>query len=321
MTLRICVVCYGDEHASLYEQVAVRSLLQTRNRAAIPPGTIVAVYSDAASIDRVAKASEPLGIVERHVVTIPADPNAHYSVQTNAFVDEIGISVRTDATMLMLGPDNFWGDGSLGNLLAIAGETQACFAVPHVRVDQDKFLSLLEWMVTRDQLRHGLTINDVTEVHVLKGGLPTDLDNPGLVGITMGGNLHPSWRDAELSHAQTNSFITGIGFRDLGHGLYAIHHLQPTVFLGRPNARDYGFFAERRHVLGIWDHFWPEILAQEGRLRTIASSDAVCIVELTKASTHNTELRKLDPRKPDDFHRAGAHISLNRNVVAIWRAA
>ncbi len=61
--------------------------------------------------------------------------------------------------------------------------------------------------------------------------------------------------------------------------------------------------------------------AQDGRLRTIASSDAVCIVELTKATTHNTELRPLDPKKPDDFHRSAAHISLNRNVVAIWRSA
>ena len=306
MTLRICVVCYGDEHASLYEQVAVRSLLQTRNRAAIPTGTIVAVYSDAATMDRVAKTSEPLGIVERHVVTIPTDPNAHYSVQTNAFVDEIGISVRTDATMLMLGPDNFWGDGSLGNLLAIAGQTQACFAVPHVRVRQDVFLQYINHFF-------GVIENDWLVRNAFNMLHPSWHDAAD--------TLHPSWRDADLTKPDANSFITGIGWRDLGNGLYAIHHLQPTVFLARPNARDYGFFAERRHVLGIWDHYWPDILAQEGRLRTIASSDAVCIVELTKASTHNTELRKLDPKKPDDFHRAGAHISMNRNVVAIWRAA
>jgi hypothetical protein len=305
MTLRICVVCYGDEHASLYEQVAVRSLLQTRNRAAIPAGTIVAVYSDATTMDRVATASEPLGIVERHIVAIPTDPNAHYSVQTNAFVDEIGIAVRTDATMLMLGPDNFWGDGSLGNLLAIAGETQACFAVPHVRVDQAVFLAGLAQPINADVKAR---LDD-----------PIDIPNPRLASLAFVA-MHPSWRDADLTKPDANSFITGIGWRDLGNGLYAIHHLQPTVFLARPNARDYGFFAERRHVLGIWDHFWPEILAQEGRLRTIASSDAVCIVELTKASTHNTELRKLDPKKPDDFHRTGAHISMNRNVVAIWRA-
>ena len=294
MTLRICGICYGDEHAALYEQVAVRSLLQTRNRAAIPPGTIVVVYSDAATVDRIAKASEPLGIVERHVITVSADQNAHYSVQTNAFVDEVGIAVKTDATMLMLGPDNFWGDGSLGNLLTIAAETNACFAVPHVRVEQEEFLRL-----THDQL-----------------GVP----NSVLVGFAMA-SLHPSWRDANLSKPEANSFLTGIGWRKVSNGLYAIHHLQPTVFLARPSARDYGYFAERRHVMGIWDHFWPDILAQEGRLRTIASSDAVCIVELTKAATHNTELRPLDQKKPDAFHRIGSHISMNRNVVAIWRAA
>lgn len=308
MTLRICVVCYGDEHAALYEQVAVRSLLQTRNRAAIPSGTVVALYSDAATMARVAKASEPLGQVEQHIVAVPNDPNAHYLIQTHAFVDEIGLSVRTDATMLMLGPDNFWGDGSLGNLLAIAGETQACFAVPHVRVDQDQFLHHLSWVYS--------------EAEPLKELAPEllNVDHELLVQMAMA-TLHPSWRDADLSKPEANSYFTGIGWRELGGGLYAIHHLQPTVFLARPTARDYGLFAERRNVLGIWDHFWPEILAQEGRLRTIASSDAVCIVELTKASTHNTELRRLDAKKPDDFHRTAAHISMNRNVVAIWRAA
>lgn len=315
MTLRICVVCYGDEHAALYEQVAVRSLLQTRNRAAIPAGTIVAVYSDTATIDRVAKASEPLGVVERHVVAIPTDPNAHYSVQTNAFVDEVGIAVRTDATMLMLGPDNFWGDGSLGNLLAIAAETNACFAVPHVRVDQDRFLPVIDGNL-------GLRAGDPVAVDGTGAyyALLRTITNDWLVKCAIM-SLHSSWRDANLSKPEANSYLTGIGWLDLGNGLYAIHHLQPTVFLARPNARDYGFFAERRHILGIWDHVWPGILAQDGRLRNIASSDAVCIVELTKASTHNTELRKLDPKKPDDFHRTAAHISLNRNTVAIWRAA
>ncbi len=280
--------------------MAVRSFLQTRNRAAIPSGTVVALYSDAQTMDRVAKASEALGQVEQHVVAVPEGPNGHYTLQTQAFVDEVGISVRTDSTMLMLGPDNFWGDGSLGNLLAIAAETQACFAVPHVRVDQDLFVRLLNEPASGEFTNSGLVD---TAVRI----------------------LHPSWRDADLTWSslgpQVNSYFTGIGWRDLGNGLYAIHHLQPTVFLARPTARDYGFFSERRHVLGIWDHFWPEILAQEGRLRTVASSDAVCIVELTKATTHNTELRKLDPKKPDDFHRRASHIEMSRNVVAIWRAA
>ncbi len=268
---------------------------------------------------RVAKASEPLGTVEQHIVTVP--PGQHYAVQTAAFVDEVGIAVRQDATMLMLGPDNFWGDGSLGNLLAIAAETNACFAVPHVRVEQEKFLSLLKWKVTRPEYRMGASVYDVNPIDIVReGGEPLDISNDDVVDLAWQA-LHPSWRDADLTKPQANSFATGIGWRDLGNGLYAIHHLQPTVFLARPNARDYGFFAERRNVLGIWDHFWPEILAQEGRLRTIASSDAVCIVELTKAETHNTDLRPVNPKKPDDFHRTAAHISLSRNVVAIWRTA
>ena len=98
-----------------------------------------------------------------------------------------------------------------------------------------------------------------------------------------------------------------------------VGHLQPTVFLARQNARDYGFFAARPNARGLWDHHWPEILAQDGRLRIIGSSDAFFVAELTDAATHNTELRPVDPKKPDAFFREGEHIRLARTVVSVWR--
>lgn len=285
--LRFFVICYGEAHADLYERIAVRSLTQTRNKAAISEGTVVALYSDAATIDRVSAVSKSLGTVEPHVMALSEN---HYDTQNKAFIEEIGNCVREDATLVIVNPDNFWGDGSLANLLAIAGEQNVCVASPHVRVDRDRFLETMP---------------------------EGDIDNPSLVSLAMK-TLHQSWIDADVSKPRSNGFATGIGIRSPGP-LHVVHHLQPTVFLAKLNARDYGFFAEHPTARGLWDHAWPEILVAENRQRVVASSDAVFIAELTDSATHNTELYPVDPKKPDAFFRDAPHISANRMVVGIWR--
>lgn len=292
MKLRFFVICYGNAHADLYERIAVRSLTQTRNRAAIPSGAVVALYSDAATMPRVSQVSERLGTVEPHVMALSEN---HYDTQNRAFIEEVGNCVREDATLVIVNPDCFWGDGSLANLLAIAGEQNVCIASPHVRVDADAFC------------KEGLL--SVAPERVI--------DNPSLVSLAMK-TLHQSWIDADVSKPRANSFATGIGIRS-ANGLHVVHHLQPTVFLARLNARDYGFFAERPQARGLWDHVWPEILVAENRQRIVASSDAVFIAELTNSDTHNTELYPVDPKKPDAFFRDAPHISANRGVVSIWR--
>jgi hypothetical protein len=288
MKLRFFVICYGTAHADLYERIAVRSLTQTRNKAAIPPGAVVSVYSDAESMWRVAAISACLGAVEPHV--LPLSENT-YDTQNCAFIEEVGRCVREDAALVIVNPDCFWGDGSLANLLAIAGEQNVCVASPHVRVDRDKFLAAVS---------------------------ASELDNQSLVSLAMR-TLHQSWIDADVSKERANTYHTGIAIRRIGIQLHAVSHLQPTVFFARLNARDYGFFAEHPQARGLWDHAWPATLIEQNRYRVVASSDAVFIAELTDATTHNTELRTVDPKKPDDFFRDAPHISANRNIVGIWR--
>lgn len=288
--LRFCIICYGEEHVDLLEQVAVRSLTQPRNGAAIPADAVAVVYSDAASIDRVAACASRLGRVEPHVIALTGD---HYIDQVGAFVEEIGNCVRADAGMVMVSPDCFWGDGSLANLLFVAGEQNVCIASPHVRVDRDRIL---------DELR-----TDPGAVYT----------NPALVSLAMR-TLHPSWCDADTMQDEANSFHTGIGMRS-AWPLHFVHHLQPTVFYARPTARDYGFFAERKEIRGLWDHYWPSVLVADQRLRVVASSDAIFIAELTDAGTHNMPKQKIDRVRPDAFHRDAPHIAANRGIVAVWR--
>ncbi len=287
MKLRFFVICFGDKHADLYERIAVRSLTQPMNIQSIPDDAIVSVYSDESTMPRAEAASAKLGIVEPHIVTLAEN---HYDTQNRAFIEEIGRCVREDAALIIVNPDCFWGDGSLANLLNIAGEQNICIASPHVRVDSEAFQA---------ELPDG------------------EIDNPALVSLAMK-TLHQSWKDADVSKEKANSFLTGIGIRSTG-ALHYVSHLQPTVFYARLNARDYGFFAERPQARGLWDHAWPEILTQEGRQRTVANSDAVFIAELTEPDTHTTELRPINSQKPDDFFRTAAHISVNRGIVGVWR--
>ncbi len=290
MAVRFFVICYGEKHVDLYERVAVRSLMQDRNRAAIPPDAIVSLYSDEATMPRAVSISERLGRVESHVLAMKEN---HYDTQNQAFIEEIGFCVRQEASLVIVNPDNYWGNGSLANMLTIAGQRSICLASPHIRVDREKFLEALP---------------------------EGSIDNPSLVSLAMR-TLHKSWIDADLGKKQANSFFTGIGIQKIGDGLHMVSHLQPTVFYAHLSARDYGFFAERPQARGLWDHAWPAILAQEGRQRTVACSDAVFIVELTDGDTHSTDLREIDPKKPDEFCRDGPHIGQNRNVIGVWREA
>lgn len=273
----------------MYESVAVLSLTQPKNLSAIPKDAVVSLYSDEATMARAVKASERLGRVEPHILDASGDT---YDIQNRAFIEEVRICAKEGAALIIVNPDCFWGDGSLGNLLAIAGEQNVCVASAHVRVDKRTFLA---------------------SPHVRS--LP--LDNRELVSLAMQ-SLHPSWIDADWSKPEANTFHTGIGIRQISDGMWGVTHLLPTIFYARPTIADYAFFAERKDARGLWDHVWPATLGN--RQRTIADSDAFFVAELTDGATHNTPLRALDKSRPDDFHRTAEHIERNRQVVSIWRA-
>lgn len=286
--IRFFVLAYGAEFSDLYLRSALFSLTQPNNKI---PNAIVSVHSDIASMSAVAGPSEQLGEVEPHFITPQDDPN---DTQRDAFIEEIKRCVEQSATMVVVSPDNYWGNGSLPNSLAILGEQDVCLGIPHMRVDKDKFLS----------------------------ECPTHygINNEELVSLSMK-TIHPSWANCDPSDEKTNTFFTGISMSRITKDLYAVTHLLPTCFVCRFNASDYGYFAERRHVKGLFDHHWPEKLAREGRLRVVGSSDAAFIAELTPAGTHNAQTTPSNPKNESEFHRTAPHIEANRTLVSIWRAS
>lgn len=264
----------------------MRSITQPLNRAAIPSESIVALYSDAATIAKAGASAGKIANVEPHIVTIDQDAEA---MQQRIFANEVRHCYENDCAMVVLCPDNFWGDGSLANLLSIAGEQRVCIAAPHVRVDQDQFLKLRT---------------------------DYDFSNFYLVGLSMA-MLHPSWIDADASKEQTSSFYAGISVNKIGEHLWAVTHLLPTIWYAHFTKDDVDFFANP--MRGAWDHIWPKLVVSQGRQRIIGSSDAFFVAELTPKETHGVPLMPNDKSAPDRYCRSDLHIEVNRNTVAIWR--
>lgn len=290
MPTRLFTIVYGDAFADLYERIAVRSLSQPQNRAAIPQDAVIALYSDAETMPRAVKAASKLGRVKPHTITVDA-PVA--SLIQAALLNEVKVCLDTQSTLIIVNPENFWGDGSLESLLGVAGTQDVCVSAPHARVDAGKFLSCLPDYC---------------------------LNNPQLVQLAMN-TLHPSWNESNADHKETGSYLSGVSWRKIRSNLYAVTHLLPTVFLARFTPADYGFFEEqhRRGAVGLWDHFWPDRLAEAGRQRVIGSSDAFFLAELTEPHTHNVPKAEVNPLDHSVFHRRSAQINATRNMTAIWR--
>lgn len=287
--IRFFCFVYGEHFLDLLESVAVRSLCQSRNRQSIPFDAVVALYSDAPTIDRASLVLEKLGQVESHIVDLSGDTA---DIQNRAFAEEISRCHASNATMIVLGPENYWGDGSLGNILAIAGTQNVCVSAPHVRVDRNKFLAAMP---------------------------DGDMNNRALVNLSMR-TLHPSWVNADANKEQTSSYYAGISIREISAGLYSVTHRLPTCWLARFTKEDVAFFQRNTQGRGLWDHAWPQMLIQSGRHRVIGSSDAVFIAELTDTNTHNVPLMPNNPSEPDAYCQPSLHAQVNRNTVAIWRS-
>lgn len=286
--IRIFCLVYGEAFVDLFERVSVRSLLQPRNLSVLPKDTVVSLYCDRASADRAAEIASWLGTVE---VTIIDPRKATADALHDATVTEIEKCLRLDATMIMATPDMFWGDGSLGNLLAIGEGRKVCVGAAHPRVNRDEFLN---------NLPDGVIANDQ------------------LVTLAMQ-NLHRTWIDADVSLERTNTWVSGITIRRLSDKLHAVQHLLPNIYLARFNESDLKFFVahEKR---GLWDHHWPGLLVAQQRQRLIGSSDAFFAVELTAREQNHPPLSRRDQAEPDKFRGIAPHHAYNRNFLTIWRS-
>lgn len=286
--IRILSIAYGYPFCEFLDTITLRSILrQPLNRAAAQ-GAMWSIYTNVEGAERV---REAMGFAPYEITTI--DVSGHQSeILHHCVIAEAKKCVALGATLIMAPPDSFWGDGSLANLIAVAGtRADLCVAAPHVRVEQGPFLK----------------------------NLPPEgvLSNPQLVTLALA-TLHRVWRECDPDQPTLNTPFSGHTLRKLpvpGH--YSVCHMIPTPYLARFTQADVDFLEASSP--DSWDHRWPLLLVEQDRQRVIGSSDGFFLAELTNPLTH---FPPMVPRAEweDYFNAIATHSRVNRNMISIWRA-
>lgn len=212
--------------------------------------------------------------------------------------DQIARSIQEKKRCLFAPPDTIFGDGSVANLLALGSIPHSCVAVAHPRV-LPAIVDDIEYL--------GATRGSVTNAH--------------LVTMAMK-HAHDSWKYGEIGHAKNNSFIGGISWKQIGHGLYSVTHRLPTVYLADFTPQDFDFFWGQVSF-GAWDHRWPaENLLRFERQRLVGSSDAAFIVEVTewdKNCPPEIDKQHYVGQPADAYWNSHYHNGINRQTSVIFR--
>ncbi len=298
--IRIFSVVYGEDFCDLFARVALRSLTQPLN-GMIANAARWSIYTQPDYVDRL-KARVPNADVvtftaqDRDTGESGVSANHGTAISQGCLLHEIRTCLAQQATMIMAPPDTFWGDGSLNNLVAVAGEqNNNCVVAPHPRVNRDEFLA----------------------------ALPNGpISNPELVKLSLA-HLHRTWIEADVARDATNCFYSGASIQALpAPKHYAVAHRMPTCYLARFTEADFEFLARPQPGPGgAWDHWWPAFLVQQERHRFIGSSDGFFAAELTAANAVVPPTVQAVQGQPDRFHRSEVNHQVNRNFVSIWRAA
>lgn len=289
MKFRICTIVYGARHYDWFVRGCIASLGWPRNRAALADCTAWDIYTMPDEFERAKEAVAPLGVpAVMHSLVIPGSPQQRLQ---DCLIRELQIGVKTGEAILLALPDFIFGDGTLEVLKTMGPGAGRCIAVPHVRVNAETFLP----------------------------GFGGALTNPQLVARAWE-HLHQTWTEAEASRPKTNSWRSGVSWRAVGPGLYAITHCLPSPFLVHATPQDIEWF-KAEEFGGAWDHRWPAKLVETQRHRVIGGSDAAFIAELTLTAENHPSIKPANPADVDWYQGTLAHHLANRNMVSIWRAA
>lgn len=291
--VRIFSIVYGQKFLDWFERGCIRSLKWPRNLAALRTAEAWDLWTMPADEARVRWLAEGFGIpVEMHLLKPYSDGDdaARKEALKTALMSEMR-ACRDSKAFLWIAPDSIFGDGSIASFMALGSVPGICVATAPMRVNADGFVEAM-----RDPM-----------------------SNAELVRLSFE-RMHRAFREADATLPDTNSYISGVSWRQIGDGLYAVTHLKHSSYLMQPTKRDVDWF-ERMNKFGAYDHSLPKMLVAEQRQRVIGSSDAAFVAELTPEDLGIPKLRPTDPNEPDRYdHEQHGHHAVNRNVVCIWRA-
>ena len=297
LNLRIMTAVWGSNHADWFERACARSLSWERNRAAIKNATWT-LFTKHEDVARVTAIAHKVGVKRVEYVELPESvqgnsPNmgAHL---LNCLLHMMTTCLKDGSKLLMAPPDTIFSEGTIECLLNAGSQKGTCVAVPHPRVSPSIF-----------------------------GGIKdSPLSGAKLVTLAMK-HGHKAWSEAEIGHANQNSFIGGISWKILGPKLIGVCHRLPTVYLADFLPSDLVYFQQPRDGLeptfGVWDHTWPTDLIAQQRQRVIGSSDAACILEVTKEDLNVPPAYPVDTTQPDAYWKNMPHNVINRQYLYVMR--
>jgi hypothetical protein len=277
--VRLTTYLFGDTYLGFFKRM-VKSLTWPRNKDALK-GAVWSIYTtrDAHEIQ---EAASPLGLE----IEICKGPDGG-STSTNlvkTLIMSMEKCVASGDALLTAPADTIFGEGSIETLVSLGYESYNAISVCHPRVTES-FPALQE---------------------------PTS--NSKLVGLAFK-HMHPVWKKANMHDKGNNSFNTGVTWREISRGLYAVTSRIPSPYFVRPKASDISFLSGCED----WDHVWPRQLVREERHRLVGSSDAAFMVELTLGTFEGRHGVHEDP-EPDAYRSDMEHHKANRNSVVIWRS-
>jgi hypothetical protein len=295
--LRIMTAVWGDNHLGWFERSCVRSLSWPENRKAIKDATWT-IFTKKEDVEKATFMAAKTGVAEVEFVEISDDvqgnsPNmGAYLLQCLFYM--MKACIKDQAKLLMAPPDTIFSEGSINALLVAGAQKGTCVPVPHPRVSPSIFGGIKDSPLSGAQL---------TSLAMKHG--------------------HRAWLEAEMGHPNQNSFIGGIAWQRVSSKIIFVQHRLPTVYLADFLPSDITFFQTPHDNLaptfGCWDHAWPSDLIAKERWREIGSSDAACILEVTKEDLNVPPAHPVDKAEPDAYWRRMPHNIINRQFLYTMR--
>jgi hypothetical protein len=274
---------WGKRYVDLFEQACAKSLNWPLNREAAKRFQAWDLWTTPEEAKRVKDIASRLGVP---LCMYPTMNVSTMKANFQALVGEIELCEARGAAFLFAAPDSIFGDGSVRSLLEIGEPPRVCVAAAPMRVRES-------------------VLGDMNE----------PLSNSVLVGLGFK-HMHRIFADAKIGD-RTNTLSTGISWKPIGEGLYALQYRHYSAYYMTPEKSDVDWFRKNPR-LGHYDSKFPETLIPEQRQRVVGSSDAVFVAEVTPDS------RPLPPvtqatAEPDKYEGNLAHHVANRGLTCIWR--
>jgi hypothetical protein len=292
--VRLFTIVWGERFMNWFEHGLVRSLGWPQNKAALKKRvTCWDLWTTPEDEARVREIASRLGIALEVRTILNGKPESVIRKKNliESLIAEMDYCVGKKSAFFFASPDAVFGDGSVESFMEIGSVPRVCVAAVPMRVVADGFLEAL-------------------------GDAP--VSNPRLVKLAFE-RMHSAFASGQIGLPQTSSFRSGLAWRKIRDGMYAVTFRMHSSYLMQPEWTDVKWFRDKPKF-GNYDWSFPQVLVGQQRQRVIGSSDAAFIVELTTGGEDQRTWSSPFPDDPDRFEKDLLHHQVNRNVQCIWRA-